>query len=109
LGDLGNVLVAKPNRVVSSPMYLVSCIRFIIKANQTTSEPTSIAATFTQSSFGDALVFEVKHCRQPTLAFSFGARSASDLKERSYLRNMLPRRQLQGFVGSRHHRRRVRL
>jgi len=36
-----------------------------------------------------------------TLAFSCGARSASKLKERSYLRNVLSRRQLQGFVGRR--------
>jgi len=37
----------------------------------------------------------------PTLAFSCGARSAFNLKERSYLRSMLSRRQLQGFVGRR--------
>jgi hypothetical protein len=36
-----------------------------------------------------------------TLAFSCGARSAFTLKERSYLRSTLPRRQLQGFVGRR--------
>jgi hypothetical protein len=35
---------------------------------------------------------------RPTLAFSCGARSAFTVKERSYLRNMLSRRQLQGFV-----------
>ena len=34
----------------------------------------------------------------PTTAFSCGARSAFKLKEQSYLRNMLSRRQLQGFV-----------
>jgi hypothetical protein len=34
-----------------------------------------------------------------TLAFSCGARSAFKLKERSYLRSTLSRRQLQGFVG----------
>ncbi len=33
-----------------------------------------------------------------TPAFSCGARSASKLKETGYLRNMLSRRQLQGFV-----------
>ena len=33
----------------------------------------------------------------PTLAFS-GAQSASELNERGYLRDMLSRRQLQGFV-----------
>jgi hypothetical protein len=32
------------------------------------------------------------------MAFSCGARSAFKLKERGYLRNMLSRRQLQGFV-----------
>ena len=37
----------------------------------------------------------------PTLAFSCGARSASDLKEKGYLRSTLSRRQLQGFVGHR--------
>jgi hypothetical protein len=37
-------------------------------------------------------------CKRTTPAFSCGARSASKLKERSYLRNMLSRRQLQGFV-----------
>jgi len=36
-----------------------------------------------------------------TPAFSCGARSASKLKEKDYLRNMLSRRQLQGFVGRR--------
>jgi hypothetical protein len=35
------------------------------------------------------------------MAFSCGARSAFKLKERSYLRKMLSRRQLQGFVGRR--------
>jgi hypothetical protein len=35
------------------------------------------------------------------LAFSCGARSAFMLKEKSYLRSMLSRRQLQGFVGRR--------
>jgi len=34
-----------------------------------------------------------------TPAFSCGARSAFKLKEIGYLRKMLPRRQLQGFVG----------
>jgi hypothetical protein len=34
----------------------------------------------------------------PTLAFSCGARSAIKLKEKDYLRSMLSRRQLQGFV-----------
>src|SRR5688572_13021770 len=33
-----------------------------------------------------------------TMVFSCGARSAPKLKERSYLRSMLSRRQLQGFV-----------
>jgi hypothetical protein len=33
-----------------------------------------------------------------TIAFSCGARSAFKLKGRDYLRNMLSRRQLQGFV-----------
>ncbi len=33
------------------------------------------------------------------LAFSCGARSASELKVQGYLRSMLSRRQLQGFVG----------
>jgi hypothetical protein len=33
-----------------------------------------------------------------TLAFSWGARSAFKLTESSYLKNMLSRRQLQGFV-----------
>jgi hypothetical protein len=33
-----------------------------------------------------------------TLAFSCGARKAFKLKERDYLRSMLSRRQLQGFV-----------
>ena len=33
-----------------------------------------------------------------TVAFSCGARSAFKLKEKGYLRNMLSRRQLQGFV-----------
>ena len=33
-----------------------------------------------------------------TLRFSCGARSASKLKEKDYLRNMLSRRQLRGFV-----------
>jgi hypothetical protein len=32
------------------------------------------------------------------MAFSCGARSASELREQDYLRNMLSRRQLQGFV-----------
>jgi len=32
------------------------------------------------------------------MAFSCGARSASKLKDRSHLRNMLSRIQLQGFV-----------
>ena len=32
------------------------------------------------------------------MAFSCGARSAFELKEQSYLRNMPSRRQLQGFV-----------
>jgi hypothetical protein len=32
------------------------------------------------------------------MAFSCGARSAFKLKEQYYLRNMLSRRQLQGFV-----------
>src|SRR5882672_2733707 len=36
-----------------------------------------------------------------TIAFSCGARSAFTLKEQGYLRNMLSRRQLQGFVGAR--------
>jgi hypothetical protein len=36
-----------------------------------------------------------------TLAFSCGARSAFKLKEQDYLRNMLSRRQLQGFVRQR--------
>ena len=36
-----------------------------------------------------------------TLAFSCGARSAFKLKEQGYLRKMLSRRQLQGFVGLR--------
>jgi hypothetical protein len=40
-------------------------------------------------------VVSTKH---PTLAFSCGARSAFKLKEQSYLRSMLSRRQLQGFV-----------
>ena len=43
--------------------------------------------------------------RQPdwrlTPAFSCGARSAFKLEGKGYLRNMLPRRQLQGFVGLR--------
>jgi hypothetical protein len=39
---------------------------------------------------------EIVGCR--TTAFSCGARSALKLKERSYLKNMLSRRQLQGFV-----------
>jgi hypothetical protein len=34
-----------------------------------------------------------------TLAFSCGGRSASKLKVKGYLREMLSRRQLQGFVG----------
>jgi hypothetical protein len=38
-----------------------------------------------------------------TLAFSCGARSAFKLKETSYLRSMLSRRQLQGFVRCRLH------
>jgi hypothetical protein len=38
-----------------------------------------------------------------TMAFSCGARAASKLKERSYLRSMLSRRQLQGSVGRRTH------
>ena len=33
------------------------------------------------------------------MAFSCGARSAFKLKEKGYLRKMLSRRQLQGFVG----------
>jgi hypothetical protein len=33
------------------------------------------------------------------MAFSCGARSAFKLKEQYYLRSMLSRRQLQGFVG----------
>jgi hypothetical protein len=37
----------------------------------------------------------------PTTAFSCGTRSAFKLKEQGYLRNMLSRRQLQGFVGLR--------
>jgi hypothetical protein len=40
---------------------------------------------------------------RPTLAFSCGARSAFKLKEQGYLRNMLSRRQLQGFVGQSRH------
>ena len=38
---------------------------------------------------------------QPNAAFSCGARSAFKLKEKGYLRSMLSRRQLQGFVGPR--------
>ena len=38
------------------------------------------------------------HLSGLTLAFSCGARSAFNLKEQGYLRNMLSRRQLQGFV-----------
>jgi hypothetical protein len=38
---------------------------------------------------------------RPTTAFSCGARTAFNLKEQRYLRNMLSRRQLQGFVGRR--------
>ena len=34
----------------------------------------------------------------PTLAFSCGARAASELMEKGYLRTTLSRRQLQGFV-----------
>jgi hypothetical protein len=34
----------------------------------------------------------------PTLAFSCGARSAFNVEEQDYLRDMLSRRQLQGFV-----------
>ena len=37
--------------------------------------------------------------RRLTLAFSCGARSAFKLKEISYLRSMLSRRQLQALVG----------
>jgi hypothetical protein len=36
---------------------------------------------------------------RPTIAFSCGARSAFKRKEKDYLRKMLSRRQLQGFVG----------
>ncbi len=36
--------------------------------------------------------------QQLTMAFSCGARSASNLKEKDYLRSTLSRRQLQGFV-----------
>src|SRR6266545_6347020 len=35
---------------------------------------------------------------RPTLAFSCGARSASELKGKDYLRSTLSRRQLQGLV-----------
>jgi hypothetical protein len=42
--------------------------------------------------FGDSQVTNL------TLAFSCGARSAIKLKEKDYLRSMLSRRQLQGFV-----------
>ena len=35
------------------------------------------------------------------MAFSCGARSAFKLREKDYLRNMLSRRQLEGFVGQR--------
>ena len=38
------------------------------------------------------------HFSGPTTAFSCGARSASQQKEQDYLRSMLSRRQLQGFV-----------
>jgi hypothetical protein len=43
-------------------------------------------------------VFNLKR-RKITPAFSCGARSAFMLKEQGYLRSMLSRRQLQGFVG----------
>jgi hypothetical protein len=36
--------------------------------------------------------------KRRTLAFSCGARSASELDENDYLKKMLSRRQLQGFV-----------
>jgi hypothetical protein len=42
----------------------------------------------------------------PTLAFSCGARSAFKPKAKDYLRSMLSRRQLQGFVGQRPERKR---
>jgi hypothetical protein len=35
------------------------------------------------------------------MAFSCGAQAVFKLKEKGYLRNMLSRRQLQGFVGLR--------
>ncbi len=38
-----------------------------------------------------------------TVAFSYGARLACGLREEGYLRSMLSRRQLQGFVGRRVH------
>jgi hypothetical protein len=43
----------------------------------------------------------LKKEKRITLAFSCGARSPFTLKERNYFRNMLSRRQLQGFVGRR--------
>jgi len=37
--------------------------------------------------------------RNPTPAFSWGARTEFTLKEKGYLRSMLSRYQLQGFIG----------
>ena len=51
---------------------------------------------FGQDILEQRLVHDVKS--NPTLAFSCGARSAFKLNEGSYLRSMLSRRQLQGFV-----------
>ena len=49
----------------------------------------------------DEVMIPPEFTKQPTLAFSCGARSAFKLKEQDYLRSMLSRRQLQGLVGLR--------
>jgi len=44
-------------------------------------------------------IFFSPEAKRLTLAFSCGARSVFTLKAKDYLRSMLSRRQLQGFVG----------
>jgi hypothetical protein len=46
------------------------------------------------------LSIDSTHRKHLTMAFSCGARSAFKLREKDYLKSMLSRRQLQGFVNN---------
>ena len=46
----------------------------------------------------EATLITARELRRPKMRFNCGARSALKLKEKDYLRRMLSRRQLQGFV-----------